>query len=179
MMKQVILKLKIYCSQVIFKLCGVAQKNIRGLLTNVKNKKYIADILFVVFVVISTFVMFGYIFGRTEVYNLSNRIGSTEKQLKQYRDREESNIRNLEIANTKLKQFNKELEQYRTDVKTIRTENAAIRKQLNTSFKQIEESRKYSNRIGESINNQSISISSSGAILERIQSRGKISSFQK
>ena len=175
---KIIQYLKICFLLLIYNVCDVAQKLKGGIFKNAK--KYIVEVLFYIFIILSIFILFGYFFGKgKEIYNLSNRIGSTEKQLKQYRDREESNIRNFEIANTKLKQFNKELEQYRTDVKTIRTENAAIRKQLNTSFKQIEESRKYSNRIGESINNQSISISSSGAILERIQSRGKISSFQK
>lgn len=174
-MKKIILILINYFSFLIYNLCVFAQNTIRGLKNNVKKYLfYFFSILFVFFL----FVLYGQFKNkRTEIYNLSIRNQSVEQQLEQYRKREITNIRNLEVANNELKQFRIEFEKYGKDVESIKRDNIEIRKQLNNSFKQIKESRNSTNRIIESINSQSNSIDDSREIIKRIQSRGKISEF--
>ena len=173
---KIIQHLKICFLLLIYNMCDIAQKLKGGIFKNAK--KYIVEALFYVFVLLSIFILFGYIFGKgKEIYNLSNRIGSTEKQLEQYRKREELYIRNFEIANDKFRQFNKELDLYRADVESIRKENNTIRKQLNSAIIENEKSRKYSESIGYSINEQSNSIDVCREIIDRVQKRGQVTSF--
>ena len=173
---KIIQYLKICFLLLIYNVCDVAQKLKGGIFKNAK--KYIVEVLFYIFMLLSIFILFVYIFGKgKEIYNLSNRIGSTEKQLEQYRKREELYIRNFEIANDKFRQFNKELGLYRTDIESIRKENNTIREQLNRAIIENEKSRKYSESIGNSINEQSNSIDGCREIIDRVQKRGQVTSF--
>ena len=173
---KIIQHLKIYFLLLIYNMCDIAQKLKGGIFKNAK--KYIVEALLYIFMFLSIFILFGYIFGKgKEIYNLSNRIGSTEKQLEQYRKREELYIRNFEIANDKFRQFNKELGLYRTDIESIRKENNTIREQLKRAIIENEKSRKYSESIGYSINEQSNSIDGCREIIDRIQKRGQVTSF--
>ena len=173
---KIIQYLKICFLLLIYNVCDVAQKLKGGIFKNAK--KYIVEVLFYIFIILSIFVLFGYFFGKgKEIYNLSNRIRSTEKQLEQYRKREELYIRNFEIANDKFRQFNKELGLYRTDIESIRKENNTIREQLNRAIVENEKSRKYSESIGCSINEQSNSIDGCREIIDRVQKRGQVTSF--
>ena len=174
-MKQIIPILKNYFLFLIYNLCVIAQKIIRGL--KIYVKKYWFS-FFAISIIILLFILYGQFNNkRTEIYNLSIRNQSIEQQLEQYRKREITNIRSLEVANNELKQFRIEFEKYGKDVESIKRDNIEIRKQLNNSFKQIKESRNNSNRIIESINSQSNSIDDSREIIKRIQSRGQISEF--
>lgn len=173
---KIIQHLKIYFLLLIYNMCDIAQKLKGGIFKNAK--KYIVEALLYIFMFLSIFILFGYIFGKgKEIYNLSNRIGSTEKQLEQYRKREELYIRNFEIANNKFREFNKELDLYRADIESIRKENNTIREQLNRAIIENEKSRKYSESIGNSINEQSNSIDGCREIIDRVQKRGEVTSF--
>ena len=175
---KIIQYLKICFLLLIYNVCDVAQKLKGGIFKNAK--KYIVEVLFYIFIILSIFVLFGYFFGKgKEIYNLSNRIRSTEKQLEQYRKREELYIRNFEIANDKFRQFNKELGLYRTDIESIRKENNTIREQLNRAIVENERSRKYSESIGNSVDQQSSSIDRCRTIINTVQERGQITSFEK
>ena len=170
--------LKTYFLFLIYKLGDIAQKIKGGLFKNAK--KNVVELLFYIFIFMSIAILLGYIFGkRQEVYNLSNRIGSTEKQLEQYRKREELNIRNFKVANDKLRQINSELDKYRVDFESIRKENNTIRKQLNNAVIENERSRKYSESIGHSVDQQSNSIDRCRTIINTVQERGQITSFEK
>lgn len=173
---KIIQHLKIYFLLLIYNMRDIAQKLKGGIFKNAK--KYIVEALLYIFMFLSIFVLFGYIFGKgKEIYNLSNRIVSTEKQLEQYRKREELYIRNFEIANNKFREFNKELDLYRADIESIRKENNTIREQLNRAIIENEKSRKYSESIGNSINEQSNSIDGCREIIDRVQKRGEVTSF--
>lgn len=175
---KIIQHLKIYFLLLIYNMCDIAQKLKGGIFKNAK--KYIVEVLLYIFMFLSIFILFGYIFGKgQEVYNLSNRIGSTEKQLEQYRKREELNIRNFKVANDKLQQINSELDKYRADFESIRKENNTIRKQLNNAVIENKRTRKYSDSIGDSVNQQSNSIDRCRAIINTVQERGQITSFEK
>ena len=161
--------LKIYFWFIINSLCDVAQKIREVIYKNVKKNFF--NILFIFFIICFSILIFR---GTNKIYNLSNRIGTTETLLQQYRDREETNIRNLEIANKQLQCIGKQLEQSKQSIDNIRNENFRIRKQLNNSIEQIKNSRKYTTEISGRLESQSISINDGRAIIDRVEKRGKI-----
>ena len=161
--------LKIYFWFIINSLCDVAQKIKEVIYKNVKKNFF--NILFIFFIICFSILIFR---GTNKIYNLSNRIGTTETLLQQYRGREETNIRNLETANKQLQCIGKQLEQSKQSIDNIRNENFRIRKQLNSSIEQIKNSRKYTTEISGRLESQSISINDGRAIIDRVEKRGKI-----
>ena len=165
--------LKIYFLFLIYKLGDIAQKIKGGLFKNAK--KYVVELLFYIFVFMSIAILFGYVFGKgQEVYNLSNRIGSTEKQLKQYREREERSIKELGDSNRKLQEITIRIEQLGKDTEAIRFENIELRNQLQKYSSIVRDSEKQTIEIRARLNNQSKSIDTGRTIIQGIQKRGYI-----
>ena len=170
---KIIQHLKIYFLLLIYNMCDIAQKLKGGIFKNAK--KYIVEVLFYIFMFLSIFILFGYIFGKgKEIYNLSNRIGSTEKQLKQYREREERSIKELGDSNRKLQEITIRIEQLGKDTEAIRFENIELRNQLQKYSRIVRDSEKQTIEIRARLNNQSKSIDTGRTIIQGIQKRGYI-----
>src|SRR5574343_480158 len=108
------------------------------------------------------------------IYNLSNRIGSTEKQLEQYRKREERSIKELGDSNRKLQEITIRIEQLGKDTEAIRFENIELRNQLQKYSSIVRDSEKQTIEIIARRNNQSKSIDTCRTIIQGIQKRGYI-----
>ena len=170
---KIIQHLKICFLLLIYNVCDIAQKLKGGIFKNAK--KYIVEVLFYIFMFLSIFILFGYIFGKgKEIYNLSNRIGSTEKQLKQYREREERSIKELGDSNRKLQEITIRIEQLGKDTEAIRFENIELRNQLQKYSSIVRDSEKQTIEIRARLNNQSKSIDTGRTIIQGIQKRGYI-----
>ena len=170
---KIIQHLKICFLLLIYNVCDIAQKLKGGIFKNAK--KYIVEVLFYIFMLLSIFILFGYIFGKgKEIYNLSNRIGSTEKQLKQYREREERSIKELGDSNRKLQEITIRIEQLGKDTEAIRFENIELRNQLQKYSSIVRDSEKQTIEIRARLNNQSKSIDTGRTIIQGIQKRGYI-----
>lgn len=170
---KIIQRLKIYFLLLIYNMCDIAQKLKGGIFKNAK--KYIVEVLFYIFMLLSIFILFVYIFGKgKEIYNLSNGIGSTEKQLKQYREREERSIKELGDSNRKLQEITIRIEQLRKDTEAIRIENIELRNQLQKYSSIVRDSEKQTIEIRARLNNQSKSIDTGRTIIQGIQKRGYI-----
>ena len=170
---KIIQHLKICFLPLIYNACDIAQNLKGGIFKNAK--KYIVEVLFYIFMFLSIFILFGYIFGKgKEIYNLSNRIGSTEKQLKQYREREERSIKELGDSNRKLQEITIRIEQLGKDTEAIRFENIELRNQLQKYSSIVRDSEKQTIEIRARLNNQSKSIDTGRTIIQGIQKRGYI-----
>ena len=170
---KIIQHLKICFLPLIYNACDIAQNLKGGIFKNAK--KYIVEVLFYIFMFLSIFILFGYIFGKgKEIYNLSNRIGSTEKQLKQYREREERSIKELGDSNRKLQEITIRIEQLRKDTEAIRFENIELRNQLQKYSSIVRDSEKQTIEIRARLNNQSKPIDTGRTIIQGIQKRGYI-----
>src|SRR5574343_1351161 len=170
---KIIQHLKICFLLLIYNVCDVAQNLKGGIFKNAK--KYIVEVLFYIFMLLSIFILFGYIFGKgKEIYNLSNRIGSTEKQLEQYRKREERSIKELGDSNRKLQEITIRIEQLGKDTEAIRFENIELRNQLQKYSSIVRDSEKQTIEIIARRNNQSKSIDTCRTIIQGIQKRGYI-----